>query len=699
MGPLLVHCEIARAGLLQLRLLTTPFARRGLVVSAATAERMSSSRSCVPQIFQGCHSRSGGNFPANVRPRSPILLATLRAEERGEVELAAVAAAPEHGLTTFDSTKEGLQDLLKSVRVGKTQLPDFQRSWVWDDDRIRGLLASISLSYPIGAVMLLQAGNPSVRFGPRLVQGVSLPLEIDPERLILDGQQRLTALYQALLSGQVADTTDVRGKPIRRWYYVDIRKALDEPENREDAIISIPEDRITRNFRGEAATDYSTVDKECGAEMLPLPLVFDTPGLTRWQMRYLRVNPEQLDERLERWNRFVEDVIQRFQQYQVPVIFLRKETPKIAVCQVFEKVNTGGVPLTVFDLLTATYAADGFNLRIDWAARHERLRKHAALRGLEGSDFLTAVTLLASLKRKKVTPASAVGCKRKDILELGLAEYTSSADEVENGLVEAAKFLHWQKVFNARDLPYRTQLVPLCAIFAALGHAAETDRARTLLGRWYWCGVFGELYGGAIETRFAKDLPEVVAWIEGGGQDPQTVQDSTFAPTRLLGMQSRNSAAYKGLSALLLRDGALDFRTGKSMDEQLYFDEKVDIHHIFPKTYCEKKGLDRKNWNSVINKTPLSARTNRIIGGNAPSVYLGRLESYNGMTPSRMNDILVSHVIDPAYLRADEFDRFISSRQEALLQRIEAATGKPISRAAGKGDDEVIEDDEEEEVA
>ena len=97
--------------------------------------------------------------------------------------------------TTFSRDKESLFDLMRVVRDGNTQLPDFQRGWIWDDDHIKSLLASISLSYPIGAVMLLQGGNPDVRFKPRLVEGVKLDDSPDPERLILDGQQRLTSLF------------------------------------------------------------------------------------------------------------------------------------------------------------------------------------------------------------------------------------------------------------------------------------------------------------------------------------------------------------------------------------------------------------------------------------------------------------------------------------------------------------------------
>jgi hypothetical protein len=78
-----------------------------------------------------------------------------------------------------------------------------------------------------------------------------------------------------------------------------------------------------------------------------------------------------------------------------------------------------------------------------------------------------------------------------------------------------------------------------------------------------------------------------------------------------------------------------------------------------------------------VNKTPLAARTNRMIGGNAPSAYLPKVEKNAGISGSRMNDILSSHVIAPALLRTDNFDGFFADREKALLSRIEKAMGKP----------------------
>jgi hypothetical protein len=142
------------------------------------------------------------------------------------------------------------------------------------------------------------------------------------------------------------------------------------------------------------------VVQECAAELLPLPLIFDTPGLTAWQMHYFNADSAHFQERLVRWNALMQTVIQRIQQYQVPLILLRKETPKEAVCQVFEKVNTGGVSLTVFELLTATYAVDDFNLREDWLTRVKRFRQHRVLGNVENDDFLQTVTLLATYTKR-----------------------------------------------------------------------------------------------------------------------------------------------------------------------------------------------------------------------------------------------------------------------------------------------------------
>ncbi len=403
-------------------------------------------------------------------------------------------------------------------------------------------------------------------------------------------------------------------------------------------------------------------------------------------MRYLQLDPTRIAERLTRWAQLVQNVIQRLQQYQIPLIVLRKETPKVAVCQVFEKVNTGGVSLNVFELLTATYAIDKFSLRDDWDERAKLLRAEKVTAGVQSTDFLQAVTLLATRARRlgvlhqgvKPADAPAIGCKRKEVLDLTSSDYQLWADRVTKGFQTAARFLYREKIFSARDLPYQTQLVPLAAALAVLGPKAESDTVLAKIARWYWCGVFGELYGSAVETQFARDLPELLDWIDGDGE-PSTVVGANFVPGRLLTLRTRNSAAYKGLYALLIRDGCREFRSGDAIDQQMYFLDTIDIHHIFPKDWCKER-VPWTRCDCIINKTAIGARTNRMIGGNAPSSYLERIEKNAEISQARMNEIIASHVIDPAHLRADDFDGFFTARSQALLDRIERAMGKAIAR-------------------
>ncbi|MFC7617052.1 DUF262 domain-containing protein [Actinokineospora soli] len=270
------------------------------------------------------------------------------------------------GVEAFGIEKEFLKDLLTQVDRGEAQLPEFQRGWVWPDRNIASLISSISLGYPAGTVMMLKHGG-EVRFKVRPVEGATA--EAPPDRLILDGQQRLTSLYQALFRGKPVETQDVRGKAVRGWFYIDMRRALLDEADREEAIVLVPDTKVRVDFRGQPVLDLSTPEHEYRAQMFPCTALFSP---MEWMFGFVQHDPERHAESLALWGRFQEKVVKRFDQYQMPVIELGRSTPRQAVCQVFEKVNTGGVTLTVFELLTATFAADNFDLREDWDRQRGR---------------------------------------------------------------------------------------------------------------------------------------------------------------------------------------------------------------------------------------------------------------------------------------------------------------------------------------
>lgn len=549
-----------------------------------------------------------------------------------------------------------LIELMKEVDSGAAQLPDFQRGWVWDDGRIRSLILSVIHNFPVGAAMFLEYGNESIRFQHKPIEGSPADQTVEPDELILDGQQRLTSLYNALYSRNPVHTRTDKGKDIERYYYLDIEKALDPKADDEEVVISVPATRqITSNFGRDVEMDLSIKEQEFKLKKFPLNIILDPSAVVDWQMEYNTYYKLDCDV-YKQFKQFFTQIINPTQQYQMPIICLDKNTPKEAVCQVFENVNTGGVSLTVFELVTAIFAMDDFQLRKDWEGRKTKYFSGDLLSKVTATDFLTALTLLSSFKA-----GGTVSCKKKDVLALTLDEYKKYANSLCNGFLLAEKLLQEERIFSSYDLPYSTQLVPLSAVCTVLmdGNRIRTTSVKNMVKQWYWCGVFGELYGSANETRYANDIVQVVNWINNNGNLPKTVTDFYFNPMRLLGMQSRQSAAYKGVMALILKNHAQDFISGAEMDFSTFSNEKIDIHHIFPKNYCIKEGYDKRKWNSIVNKTPISASSNREIGGNAPSSYLKRLEKNGSVSSADLDKYVESHWIDHNLLRADDFQNFI----------------------------------------
>lgn len=577
-----------------------------------------------------------------------------------------------------------ISELLKDIHNGKAQLPDFQRGWVWDDNRIRALIASITSNFPIGAAMFLEYGNEDIRFKYRVIEGVPTTTTV-PAELILDGQQRLTSMYSSLYSEKAVDTVTDKGQRIKRFYYIDIEKAISSDVDRIDAIISVPENRIvTSNFGRNEDLNVSTREKEFENKLFPLNIILDYAKIQDWQNNYYAFYNYDASV-IQAFTKFNTMLVIPTIQYKVPVILLGKETPKEAVCQVFENVNTGGVSLTVFELVTAIFAMDDFELRKDWEERKNQYFSKDLLTVVDATAFLTACTLLSTYKKK-----GTVSCKKKDVLNLSLDEYKKYKELLTEGFLEAEKILQEERIFLSRDLPYTTQFVPmavLCALLIEEKKIAITN-IKDKIKQWYWCGVFGEMYGGANETRYVNDVVGVMDWIADGNKVPKTVQEAYFNPTRLLSLQSRQSAAYKGIIALVLKNHCKDFISGREMDFTVYKSESIDIHHIFPKDYCEKNNYSRMKWNSVVNKAPISYSTNREIGGVAPSKYLAKIEEKGKVSSDVLDTYIDSHWISVECCRNDDFDKHIIYRAIKLLDAIEVATGKPIS---GRDSKEVLD--------
>lgn len=608
----------------------------------------------------------------------------------------------------FDSTKKSLKEILQRVHEGRLQLPDFQRDYVWEDSHVRSLIASICKGFPVGALLSLEAGSV-VAFKPRLLAGVPETKAIHDE-LLLDGQQRITSLYQALFSNKPVATRLRSKKEVERYYYLDIKMATNGSADVLDAIIPVPADKIVRrNFGKDVELDLSTPDKEYEHEMFPLNQVFESKAWSRGWWKFAEKTGQNVLELEEKLDNMVIDVIN---SYMMPIIQLDKTNSREAICLVFEKVNVGGKQLDAFELLTAIYAADEFDLREEWGKLgHKksglRLRlvgkdhPRRVLRRIESTDYLQACTLLHTRDMRMKKDAEGyrgpelpqITCNKQAMLGLPLTAYKQFTKGIEQGFIDAAAFLSELKIMSPRDLPYASQIVTLASVFALLVHDAHNASAKKKLVRWFWCGALGEMYGSASETRMARDVPAIVKWIADDGPLPPTVEEASFRQNRLYRLRNRKSAAYKAVNALVMSSGCRDFVSGDPIDLMNYFDREIDIHHIFPQKWCKSNNIEKDVFDSIINKTPLSKRSNIRVGGNAPSLYLERIEKNDAIPGDMLDEILDSHLINPMLLRADDFEAFYADRTQALCELISKAMGKPV--ATGQPDDPELDEDPE----
>ena len=229
--------------------------------------------------------------------------------------------------STFQTSPFDLHKLLDDCHHGVIQLPDFQRSWVWDEERIKSVIASVSRAFPVGALMSLDTGGPGDA------------KQTPPQSLLLDGQQRMTSLYQVTLRNEVVETVTPKNKKVKRWFYIDNRKALDPSIDREEAVVGVPEDRVIRtDFDRKIVLDLSAPENEYALLMFPLAQVFDWD---KWQDGFDKYwRGDQHENTREQFRTFKRQVLDNFKYDRVPVISLDRSTSKEAVCVVFEKVNT-----------------------------------------------------------------------------------------------------------------------------------------------------------------------------------------------------------------------------------------------------------------------------------------------------------------------------------------------------------------------
>lgn len=602
----------------------------------------------------------------------------------------------------FSTPSYDLIDLFARIDRGDLQLPDFQREYSWDIDRMRALVVTVLRGYPMGSIMALDTRNTPMRFRPRPLADAP-DHGVDPGLLLLDGQQRLTTLYHCLRGDGFVDARDFRNKKIRRAFYVDIAKAVSQDVMPDGAVISV-------DGRGVIRSHFSTlkpIDLDDPASALSHGVIPVAALLSDEGTDMLFDLAEQKPDMKEAIKSFHNQVAKPLIRYQVPMIRLDRETAQGGVGSIFAAANNAGLPMGIFDLLTAVFSTQDpdFKLVEDWERTSAQLRQHPNLDGIKRTEWLQAVALYVTAR------AGHSSGQCEDILNLTLKDYLAAAQPLREGFIKAADYLAERCMLARSDVPYTFQIVPLAVILtlldrrlAAEGEAAMTQPQLDRLNRWFWCGVFGELYGSsAVIHRAAIDIAEVPAWVldapapgEKGSKDsndvagrsgvqvPSSVQGATFNESRLLSGTDK-SAVYKGVYALIQGRGAKDWRSTLPFKGN---QEELNPHFapMFPLAWCAEVGIEPALATSVINRTPMSPKTQVLIDGSLPTRYLPRVQSKSLLDDAEFDAVLTSHLIDPELLYRGQAMEFFADRRDRLVGMVEYAMGSTVVRDVNESD-------------
>jgi hypothetical protein len=563
-----------------------------------------------------------------------------RAELRGPIE---------------DVPLKGLLGLLGKIQEKELALPDFQRDFVWEPGATQELIVSIASNYPAGALLAIR--NKGNLFPPREFAGAPKLNGSVPTYLVLDGQQRLTSLYQAL-----------HGEGEYK-YFMDLKK-LSKSEDIEESIFYVRAD-ARRGTQARQLKKYSSFEGQKEDLVLPLAELLGGKGFMGWQRQIERSlsNPTELKEIQDQLDKAYSNWIRPIEDYKIPMIVLADHTGADAVCTIFETLNRTGIKLSVFDLLTAKFWTQKVRLRELW---EQALEDHPIIEEFEVDPYyiLQSIALLST--------ARAPSCKRKDVLDLDADTVSKNWGNVIEGLALGLKILRDDcGVLVPKWLPYTTMVVPLAAIIAHFPskQGLGAGMARLNLVKWFWCSVYGQTYEVAPNSVSARDFQQISTWLSGGVM-PEAIKEFKFDFDILDEVTPKQRALYRGSMSLILANSPRDFHSGKPLTRSVIEESRVDDHHIFPDAWLKKRGVEpSRNRDCVLNRTLIDAATNQSLNKRGPGDYFAEIKKALG--DAKFAEILKSHLLpsDPnGPLLKDDFDSFKASRKEQLKHLIEHAT-------------------------
>lgn len=543
---------------------------------------------------------------------------------------------------------ETLSSILEQIEKGQIKIPQFQRNFVWTIQKSADLIDSIVKGYPIGTFIFWKTKEQLRSI--RNLGGADLPETPDGESVyfVLDGQQRLASLYCCL-----------KGLLVRR-------------DKKEDNFAKIYIDLDADDDQPIVITDVSNKEEKTYIALV---------DLMRGGLKLLALFPEEYHEKIDTYK-------VRINSYPYPIVQL-VDAPIAVATDVFTRLNVGGKPLTVFEIMVAkTFDA---KRNFDLSKKYDKLMTKLELINYETiSDSAILQTISLILKGT---------CERSVILDLDKNEFINVWKDVVCAIKTAADyFCSSYRIPVSKLLPYDALMV-LFAYFFYKHKNKPTGAKSDYLKDFFWRCSLSNRYSSALLSTLAKDIKKIDNILDGQlpkydwpiDHSPQFIKDN--------GEFRAKSSYIKAILCIYAYSQPKSFGDDAIVNVSnnwLRQANSKNYHHFFPKAYLKNLGIDDSDANHILNITIVDERLNKSdIGSKAPSRYMGKFKNENKNLSTTMKTHLIDD-LDSFGIWEDDYDKFIDARANLLSREIQK---RIIPQNGGVENQETFDNDTEEDPA
>ena len=488
-----------------------------------------------------------------------------------------------------------LNTIISRLREGRYVIPDFQREFEWKPWDINDLMRSVFRDYYIGSLLLWKGKKENFdALACESIYGYEGD-DDNREHIVLDGQQRLTAMYYTFLAPDIP----LPSRKNRYLYFIRLDRFMDSSD----------EDAFEYNWTKFGPKLILDPEAQYKRHMFPLAVIGQGGWeLLKWFQGYESYWTKQIDaasvttdkvfletakQHVDNARAFGVHIKEITEQYQVSYIELDRELEVEKICDIFTKINSTGTPLDVFDLINALLKPKDLQLKNLWRMAAKRLEfvdtskmnvYILQVMSILCQAYCSPKYLYYLLPGQKKQIRDSTGKQSKEILILSTVDFEKRWNIAVSALESTINLLRHPQEFGAissRYLPY----ISILPVFAALQAHVDTLRsdqklhAQRKIRQWYWASVFTNRYSGSVESTSARDFIDLKGWIANPEAEPALIHEfkTRFRSMELRKETQRGTSVYNGIFNLLILQGARDWITDKVPQH-----EDLDDHHIVP---------------------------------------------------------------------------------------------------------------------